>query len=73
MNVARGMGRWRTVTAYVTVRVMAIRWTPVDACLAKLSPFHDESGSIESNKGIRGSFVPFYDFDKINQNAKNAK
>lgn len=52
---------------------MAIRWTPVDACLAKLSPFHDESGSIESNKGIRGSFVPFYDFDKINQNARNPK
>lgn len=52
---------------------MAIRWTPVDACLAKLSPFHDEFRSIESNKGIRGSFVPFYDFDKINQNARNAK
>lgn len=60
MNVARGMGREANSDR---VRVMAIRWTPVDACLAKLSPFHDESGSIELNKGIRGSFMPFYDFD----------
>lgn len=69
MNVARGMGREANSDR---VRVMAIRWTPVDACLAKLSPFHDESGSIELNKGIRGSFMPFYDFD-CKSKCENAK
>lgn len=69
MNVARGMGREANSDR---VRVMAIRWTPVDACLAKLSPFHDESGSIELNKGIHGSFMPFYDFD-YKSKCENAK